>query len=617
MDFTTYTQKNYNSHIEQDWKDYIIDTKNLFKNFSENKIILNSKNIDVFIKKITFGKNRCLLNPYINSYRPNNKSTDKILPLNLLTEKHLLTKKQMARILDCIKESITDFTWVKNLINLGYVLTSEEMLALSKIGYEGIIEYTHDEGKLNIEFLNKYILQKIDKEKSNLLLFENLCEILKKYNLVPNNDTFELLSRTSEQNKKNSILSEEKFNKIIELGYIINKFTLEKIIRNLQNNYYVSFRPELNIICKNIIKSITSDMTNEEIYDALYKISCNSENKMELIDITTKELININKIPPLRSILNIIEPHIIINGNNKFEQIYDIFFVQQGYKPDSEICDTICLKNDLLMLKYLISKNLFLTTEKSLINACRAGSYEMIEELVNMKCIPTIECSKNINSSGYYTKILDFLILAGLPVSTELVLEAYRKNKIILNNLYGLEYDDELYYAFYSEYGFAETPSYFNKMDKKKITMRNYFKQPNSLDAVKKYIEDENIVPDQYCYDASFTNYPEVRKWLEDTWNFKPNYLTFILCSDKNIRKIIVEEYIKINKFDKMENYKDLYFKNIEPSEANEPNEPNETKKNIPNTNNISSTNNEVKKAKIVVKGKSNIKEKKEKKYII
>src|SRR5436190_1650302 len=94
----------YGNHFYQ-------DCSKLFKNLYDSNTLLDNKELDKFIKKLTKGKSRSLIGHY--GYRRG----ENFKVLEILTRKHLLTEKQVGNIISCFKETTSQtFQWLDNLL---------------------------------------------------------------------------------------------------------------------------------------------------------------------------------------------------------------------------------------------------------------------------------------------------------------------------------------------------------------------------------------------------------------------------------------------------------------------------------------------------------------------
>ncbi len=538
MDFNTYIKKNHLVYNNTHYNEFIKDTRNLFTYLKNNNIILSQKEIDSYIMKCTKNKRNSIIN--LSDYTTG--KNDVMEPINLLTEYYTLTKKQVKRILEsntCMKT----LKWIDNLIKYGYVFDQNEFTSIFDISVnENILEYCHKLNLLNASMFNKYI-RKYKRELNQTKIYD----ILNHYSIVIDSETIKILFL--EYNMMHELDNLKKY------GSVSND-----ILYNIIIDYFYSYKyrsDELIMVHNNLLKTINNETNANDFFRKLLFYTDNFRNINILRDLETiiKLLINKNIIPSKENIYFLL--NIYSNSQDNLDSLYDIFFIKLDYKPDEQFCDLICKKKNEKLMKYLISKNLFLTTINSINYACITPSQYIIEQLINMKCVPTMECFKFL-PSVLQPDIMDLLFIGGLPFSVDVLAECYKKSKHVFKDLHGLKCDDSMYYAFYNNFGYCESYPYFdNKCDK--IILRNNFCDA-TVNELEQFINEKNILPDQFCYDISiFNNNRSAKLWLEETYGFKPTYLTLILSNDKVIRTEIVENYLKVKKFNDIPDYKKLY----------------------------------------------------------
>lgn len=546
MNLDQFLSNKYSSYIAEDIKKCVKDISELMKELKQEKKKLNKKDIDKIIKKITYGKRNCILTVTVDRIYVG------LQIINLLTIEHLLDNKQVERIIDCLPNGSNNFDWINNLKNLGYEFDKNELLLLSKKGYQNTLDHVLQKGDLDIQYMNKFIVE-MNKgyEKCK---YENCLQLYKKYQIIPNDDTLKIIFKMD----ISGINLYTKLKNMQNLGYILNKGTYDIVLNFLkESNYYASnYSIDSNYYvfmeCLMYVDNLLS------IYTDIFSLSkCNSKYN-QLVILVTTELIKKNIIPTLEDIKNLIK----LNGGDRdenLEKLYNIFFSVLKIVPDQNFCDYLCIMSDVGLVKYLCSKNLFAVSNNSLLNSCKSNPRSLIEEMINLKCVPTLDCIKVLKILDSF--ILELLILGGLPVTHQLLSECYKKDKYILPNIYGLSYDEELYYEFYKTFGGNIFPSqYFDNYNKSKFNFRLLFKK-EKLEVIKEQMQLLNLHPDQYCMDYSLKNYnTDVTEWLEKTYNFKPNYLTLISSQSIEFGEYIMEKYIRTNKFDHNTDYKNIYL---------------------------------------------------------
>lgn len=531
MNIDIFLKKKY---IDNEENKCINDFIELFNNLYEKDLLLTTMQIKKIIKFLTLGKKKeIILNKWISIH--NNA-------LKYLTQKHLLNSKQVAIILKYSGEYPKyNYTWMDNLLKLNYVLTEHDLLFLSINGYDKIFDFNKDP-----KYIQKYF--------NNFNYKISVNNVIKKYKIpVDDNIINILLDNIVIYNDTN--LNFKLFNKIIELGYKINKNTFYILLTHFNyNKYNIGYCVESSDI---LINCITDDNLNE-IFNILFNLKYITNSNVELLYLTVTKIIKIKNVKPSLEHLKMLIYNNKIEVYFNMDNIYDIFFKDLKYNTTTDFCDMVLKTGNIKLFDYLVTNNIFKISKNSLLYACQVNIIQMIKYLIDMKLVADINCIKSLNRIT--DNVFNLLVLSGLPINLELIVECYKK-KYIIYDLKGIKYDDELYYILYSNFGSAIEIYYYKYMNQNVIYFRELFKKSN-IDEIKEYMKTYNLEPDQYCYDRSIIyNNIIVKQWLEDKYNFKPNYLTLVLTEDLENRKKIIDNYLLNGNFNNSIDYKKYYFK--------------------------------------------------------
>ncbi|ARF09156.1 hypothetical protein Catovirus_2_105 [Catovirus CTV1] len=246
------------------------------------------------------------------------------------------------------------------------------------------------------------------------------------------------------------------------------------------------------------------------------------------------------------------------------EKTYNIIFKIMKLDVTCDLCNRILERGDEKMFEYITRNNIGKFTQESLKYAYNGASYYIIESLINMKFIPTINDVRNMTRI-FKEEILELSYAAGVRIDYDTII-SFDDKKITDLSKYGLNYGEELYFALYKEYGVCATKyckapkkicdiaeNMTSKMNKRMLKFRYDFSK-RSLEELKSLIKETNLIPDQYCYDYSFDNCEDVRLWLEKEYKFKPTVLTLIKMQENDKIRHLAKEYL----YDK-----ELYRSNI------------------------------------------------------
>lgn len=518
--------------------DFLRDCKYFFNELYRSNQLLTSNQLDAFIKKIVFGKSRSLINISIN-----------IEVLNILTQRHLLTEKQVSSILDCFKWKQKSYVWIENLIKLGYNISDKQRIILIDHGYRQGIDLILNKDTATINDLNIICkMHELDNEK--------IKNFLDKFKIIPNLDTIEILCKNIEYNINTTniiVAIDEMIKHNLPLSLAFIKILFNHII-------FVEFSGSIK-------KYI------ERLFDENY-VKCINDIEFIFIKLTPMNILNILYLIRLCSRFNI--PHyndakylkllMTANHDNDKDKDNDKIFLK-NYKDivmvflnslsnESELLELLehaCHMSDEFTFDIILNK-INKITDKCIIYACGSYNIRILKILLNMKVLPTIECLKalsDINSKNH--EIFNILISNGLVINLETIEIAFMKNIYIDNlQIYGYQPDIEVYKICYKYQCFPNT--YILQLKKNPllhmdirlaIHKDNEYRDKDiskSEDKIIQLIKDNNIIPDYMMYGhAVSTNKTKLIEYFEIVFNMKPNLDALILIDDLSRR----QEYLR------------------------------------------------------------------------
>lgn len=254
---------------------------------------------------------------------------------------------------------------------------------------------------------------------------------------------------------------------------------------------------------------------------------------------------------------NSYDEHNDINKKKRCNEIYDILFKEYGYVMTDKYMIRVLNEGDELLFTYLLEHNM-LTLKNAMDHAMASHnlSFYIIEQLLMSKHELNMEHLKNLEELD--DKLMSILKFAGISFDLNLVTFCFENDILIECDIKKyIDLDDKYLYVLY-KYGKNIRKQDLNNNTNKMWQMIRKFATYNK-EGIQKYIEDNNIVPNQYCYDMSFKemNY-DVIEWLESEYEFKPTMLTLLHIENLEDRFKIYHTYITKNKYIS-ENYDHLY----------------------------------------------------------
>lgn len=530
----------------------------LTKLYSKDEI-LTSQQVDSLIRKMIKGRSRSLLNYY--GYK-------NIAVLNKLTEKHMLTEKQVGSIISCIKNNTDSFKWIDNLIILGYQLADKQRDKLITLGYKAGIDLILKKGTSCIEELNS-ICSSVE---FNL---EKVETFLKKFNIIPAISTVEILIQKlsisatnyygsyAAQNKQKSDfefvikkLIEYKLPPCIEviekLYKFIDFYQIPQYIDKLFNTNFINDLSDIAFMFDHQ-SHLLIPMGNIE-----YMLTKCEQYKIHLNPKYLKPLmIGINKSAEptglYQSIINIkTYTHIkfIYDSQIILEPYYNIIdkFLQVSKGSELELLEHACYVSDRLVFDILINKSIEFT-EKCVSNTCASHSINMLKILFNMKGLPNLDCVKSLTGNdNSNVQVFNLLLANGLPINIETIEVAFTKG-LYISNLedYGFKPDLDLYKICYKYNNFPNV--YVIQLEKNssidmdiRLAIAGGLSTKKTEEEIIDLIKTRNILPDYMMYGQAIINYKhKLVEYFENEWKMKPNLDALVLINDLSYR----QQYLK------------------------------------------------------------------------
>jgi hypothetical protein len=532
--------------------------KNFFDNLKIKNISLTNYQINQYITKIGKNKSKSLLNHF--STDCNNQ-----LVLSCLTGNHLLSTDQVDLIIYylshvLIKENI-GWNWIYNLKKLGFIFNDDQKAKLKDLGF---IELTDQQQNLQALYeLYPDFTDSIDNTdteidifcKSNKITPDNNC--IKRHCKIYNDiayyynkgiDYLKILASLQ-------MFYKHKFLPDAETIMIILNYDYDRIYTN---------DPNIPDVDNEAIKlDVINDLVNhgakftddhlKEVYETMshkgkYNFSKFAlQHGIQLTEYYFKSVIEDDDI------YNIINGE--INDNTYKKELYKLFIDDLKFIPDEQFCDSVCRAGNYTLFQLLIDRNLFIITKNSLPFSCFTAEKDIICNLINMKAEATNVCVANLPFvANYYNKsnkkksdclisqkdeeILNILISGGLVLDYEIINILYKKGICLDLIKYDIINDDNIYFIVHENTSLANTLQPVGKyVDKSKCEYYSKF-----YFGTLEEIQQEKLIPNQFCYDNAICNIP-VRQWLEETYNFKPTFITLSRIVDFKLQKEVIDTY--------------------------------------------------------------------------
>lgn len=516
--------RSQNKTISSNPSDLIIKLDSLGYNFTQ-------KDFDNFIVCSIYKKGRSYIasSPYSSIKMDNRKKV-----LNIMFTKFTPSEKQLKLLINCAGSGAND--WIDVLVKRNYTFNDNQQIELIKIGYDVTKLYTN-KTDLSLDEIKALVLSVISKKSkcddlhtithnnkieypSNFItwilsnhspqncynikeytkIFKEILNVfIKQLNLKFDQDSYTHIYKFNSCDfvyycvdngfipTDESMIICSKTKSLIELVfYFHNRFGL-KLTTEIMNNMLCT---QCIYICKectghysntysadlDMIKQMLENFgySNTLIDKAVVNSSANADSNSESDD---GDGISIYKFLRL---LNVI-PN---------EETFKLGYM---YKRENVVND--CTKTFKMLPT---NEHLQLILKNNLINA----SLDMLNDILCYKILPTKDdFNVFINHHDDNLQALELLIKYGLVLDMDDINKALSEG-LIINNLerFNIPYDETLYYYCYVHNIFP----YDDKMeiDKKTLALRIMCRtKTTTVDSFIKYIKDNNIMPDKYCFD--------------------------------------------------------------------------------------------------------------------
>jgi len=159
---------------------------------------------------------------------------------------------------------------------------------------------------------------------------------------------------------------------------------------------------------------------------------------------------------------------------------------------------------DLLLNKYQVKPTNYCIEKYLLKKVNKNISLDYLTELLNYRCIPSIDTIKKILMEKIiqkypFTQVMELLILYGFKLTYEL-LEYLLIEEIKINDLqrFDIDYDEKLYFSCHKMQSFIYD---CNKINGNVLHLRKLFINNTDIDTIIAFMNENNLKPDRYCID--------------------------------------------------------------------------------------------------------------------
>ena len=534
---------------------FITDCERTLTSMYAKNETLTMSQLDSLIKKMIKGRSSSLVQYDCHNY------SNKVL--NKLTERHMLTEKQISSLLLCMTSREMAYIWVDNLIVAGYKLSSKHLDTLISLGYRAGISLLLKNETATISDLNSIC-------NSVNLDINNLEQFLKKFKIIPTIETINILVTKFGSAYVPANQTDDKYNKLITAVKKLIEYKLDQnvaIINNLfsvcylnQFDDYINQLFENGIICSlNDIAPMFEKQSHElhKITNIKYMLTKFQDRNIILNPIYWNKLMTQIVCAPS----NWIEPkcnsykYSNTNSCNTYADCKIYFEICEMFlnfaNPSVESLEAACLVADRMSFDMLINKlNKF--SDQCVINVCAASATGMLNILINMKALPTLDCLKAIPIND--NTIFQILLKNGLPLNYETLEAAFIKNLYVSNlSDYGITPGIELYRICYKykkypyEYTMQLDKNPSVNMDIRTAIDDVITSKQKSQTEIIEMIKSRAIIPDYMMYGlAVISKKHELVTYFEQVWEMKPNLDTLVLIDDLYSRQQYYERIIKI-----------------------------------------------------------------------
>jgi len=497
----------------------------------DKNLEITQEDFDRFVNFATFGKSKSYLLIY---YHNNTIMEKKRKAIEIMFSKFTPNSKQITKLLDCYKCAVVN---TKQVINPSWTIYKKEISydwldVLSNRGVsfdyntiEKILAIGYDIAKLcsNITFTNykdmePYLILMIGGVLDDIINFNSFVSFItdnnfdypehflniilqnaKKYPqerlgkilrifadvIIPNQETNDILV------DPNFVLFLETYYQLFEYGFIPNEKMHLFFSKHKQTH-------ELVFILTKYGHKMTTELMNNMLESSLY--------------------FSVEKGPMLLDQLGFSLKGINTATINKKFCVHTLFLCESiGILPNYETLK-ICIRyNNLEILDVLLNKY-NLIPDKNVLDCALANCDEIIiNKILCHKVVPDdISFDFVLQNQYLSSNLIIMLVKFGLHLTKEKVGKLLLRNKVIDDlDLYGIEYNGDLYFLCYVANIFPNT--YITKftIDPKILGLRDLCKDHRSSKIkFNNYMKTNNVKPDRYCLEFCCRYNKELAQYL-------------------------------------------------------------------------------------------------------
>lgn len=489
-------------------------------NLHEHKFKFTQKHFDKIIDQSIFGTLKSYLTNEFNDKETNYRVNKRKKVLTILFKKYCPSPEQLKKMFKCNYNPRTmprfsqNTNWIDILIS-SCKLTNEHIQALSS--YEPPDD----------------IITKLVNKVDNPLIFL----LQTKYASYHGYQTNDFILNYINKNKLK--IKTEHLNTLIALAYSNGKDTNLTSAMLVNSNIYmncygITFRKLLSCIINKLNKCENIHFT-KILYFYICSWGTGTKEYGTILEEIIKKIDNIDgkeftlmfeqirRYPHYQNLL--LKKSItndIKNGNNM--NVYDLLFkkyiiknngyhhlfkilVEKGYMPSIVHLQLACINGNYEAFDAIIAHGI-IPGQKCLEYAYYSGTIKIIEILMNYKMLPDenclIACSMSRLQNFDKIKLISGIFSNGGTLTHE-ALKIMLRHKINYDyKKMGIPFNDNLYEMLHF---YAYIPQcYINDINaNKKLVMRRMFLD-KTLNEIRKYIDDNNLEPDIYCFENLYLN---------------------------------------------------------------------------------------------------------------
>jgi hypothetical protein len=513
-------------------------------------------NYKTFIDRLCFSKTSSIFNRYICDSHTQEYNKEKYAVLEKFImhtfDNYVPLSSEVTKIIDCINKIPLTTKIFDKLINKNYIFTKIHLNKLINLGLYVNLKDNYDVTikKINIEYIvdNKYykiIFKYLDYyDMINLLSDMMIIEIFKSQMCVDCGQYLHLLNMFMEKIKikNNNILhtvlisfinnETNSINNFLQLEQIfiddINKMLfVDKITSKLSQCQVIKF---INIM-KNKKISINIDIINTILK------KCDKSIFVPILSIIKQ-----HKIIPNTITLEIISKRFILENNilNIFEQLID------EYKLHPTIVCLNCQISHIFTAKKLNILDIIF-------------EHKIIPDKTSFRKL----CQMRIHGMNVkiFDQILEILIINGLIIDEQIIKLSIKYNILIHDyQKYDIILTETEYYLCCVKSCWKYDFYKYSNIEKKVLDLRLMFKNNEKTDIIIKFMKDNIIKPDMYCYFYSYINNSSDMLKLFKKFNCNIPIESFRkeIVGENHVN--VYKEYLRLNKKYKMEDKYDEFI---------------------------------------------------------